>query len=254
MKHAATLLIKDIAYVYTMETDASGEDVVLKDAAIAVYHDRIIAMGSGDFSAYIDSSTRIINARGCIALPGFIDCRMQARPLLSPYLFEQHTDMDSYYEKHGSELLRDMHAWLFQLLQKGITTFSYVSKADMYEQALHRLHRHPYEYMPAVGKPGDDIMTCGYDPMKYPCIDPFYRARLLFREQGLCEREVLKRFTQRPAVFLGCSHIGSLRVGKQADILLAEGSSLSYVMRQLSPVVLRSIIKRGTQQFPHILI
>ena len=71
---------------------------------------------------------------------------MQARPLLSPYLFEQHTDMDSYYEKHGRELLRDMHAWLFQLLQKGITTFAYVSKADMYEQALHRLHRHPYEY------------------------------------------------------------------------------------------------------------
>ena len=66
----ATLLIKNIENLYT----CSEDDIILKNAFVAMHHDRIIDMGVHDPKEWIDDATRVIDARGECVVPAFIDC------------------------------------------------------------------------------------------------------------------------------------------------------------------------------------
>lgn len=65
----ATLLIKNIENLYTCDKEFR----ILSRAYIAIHHDKIIDVGIGSYSQWIDSATRVIDAVGEIVLPGFID-------------------------------------------------------------------------------------------------------------------------------------------------------------------------------------
>lgn len=250
MKPTATLLLINITKLYPM---AKSYDEEITNAFIAIYHDKIIAMGTGDYQKYIDKDTRIINGNHCIAIPGIIDVRFEIKPPLTPYLYEHHLDQDTYYALHPAALLRDMQALLYSMLQKGITTFAYPPLPKLYEDALKQLLHHPYECMPGV-LTRTDIESCEYDAIQYPCFDPFYHMRKRKESTNLSELELLKRFTSNAALALKQPQLGSIAPHQQADILLIEGTSLAYVLHQITAPIMRSIIKKGTQQFPNIII
>ncbi|MFQ7536612.1 MAG: hypothetical protein ACLRL6_04205 [Clostridium sp.] len=75
MKHA-TLLIINLERVYTMDK-VNGLPVVFQHAFIAVHHDKILAAGCGHGQEYADKDTRILDGRGHIAVPGFIEVEAQ---------------------------------------------------------------------------------------------------------------------------------------------------------------------------------
>lgn len=248
----ATLLIVNISKIYTMELDQEGNDILFSNAYIAIHHDQIMAIGSGDYQKYIDKDTRILNAAYGIVIPGIIDVNFTPYPLVSPWIFESYGTYDAYYQNHKSELLKDMDSLLFQMMKHGITTFAYDSLPSMYEETLCSLKKHWiefYKYKPT----NQNIFSCKYEPNRYPCLDPFYQARLE-AQKNIAPLTLLHQMTSVPATYLRATHIGTIKEGKQADLLILDGSSIEYVFHQISQNCLRSVIKKGNQQFPRIII
>lgn len=75
-KPAADLLIHGAAQVLTCVASADDPVGRIDGGAVAVADGRIVAMGtSSDVAAQVDTgSAQIIDARGKIVAPGFIDC------------------------------------------------------------------------------------------------------------------------------------------------------------------------------------
>lgn len=234
-----------------MEVDSNGNDIILHNAFIAMFHDHIIAIDTGSYHAFIDKDTRIINGGNGIAIPGFVDSDFAPLPLRTPRLFVRQVNYEEYYKQHEAELLRDMNSLLFQMLRNGITTFAYPSLEQMYEEKLHSLKKYWIEYYHSDYD--KQALSCHYHPDEYPCLDPIYQARQYVR-QGLPAMEVLKRMTCVPASILRAPHIGTLQVGQQADIILLDGCNIEYVFHQLSQHCIRSVIKKGNQQYPYVII
>lgn len=253
MKHAATLLIKDITKLYTMDIQ-DGKDIILENAFIAIYHNEIQRIGIGSYQSFIDKDTRIIQAHNLIAVPGLIDAHFIPMPLLKPFLYPG-KNYDNYYEHAKGELFRDMHSLFYQLMKNGITTIAYPSMKYMYEECVQRMQMmHPYECYAIAISENPAIQSCHYHPLSHPCIDPFYPLRMEYQNKHTQAIELLKQFTRLPAELLELSHIGVIRDGKQADIILLEGNDINFVLSQISYSSIRYVIKKGTIQFPNILI
>jgi len=74
-------------------------------------------------------------------------------------------------------------------------------------------------------------------------------AALAVRE-GLSEEKALEAITIKPAQLLGIAHrVGSLRVGKDADLVIWNGSPFSYQSRVLSVIISGQITAKFDQLF-----
>ena len=76
MKKRATLLIINLEKIYTMDM-VNKHPLVFQHAFIAIHHERILAVGCGSWREYADKDTRILDGRGHIAVPGFIEVEAQ---------------------------------------------------------------------------------------------------------------------------------------------------------------------------------
>ncbi|MCR0384751.1 imidazolonepropionase, partial [[Clostridium] innocuum] len=76
MKKQATLLIINLEKIYTMDS-VNKHPLVFQHAFIAIHHERILAVGCGSWQEYADKDTRILDGRGHIAVPGFIEVAAQ---------------------------------------------------------------------------------------------------------------------------------------------------------------------------------
>lgn len=233
--------------------DDKRKDIILNNAFIALYHDEILDVHQENYEHYIDKDTRIIDATGMVAIPGIIDAICKLQPLRKPYISIK--EYEGYYKKYEDALHRDMQSLLYEMLKNGITTIGYASSSPIFENCIVAMkNRYPYELVSSSLKQDENIISCKYDPITYPCINPIYQMRIYFQTGKLSEIEILKRFTCYPANHLKLKHLGSIQIGKQADILLLEGYDMQYILQQISHPSIRSVIKRGTQQFPRILI
>lgn len=70
----ATLLIRNIHKLYTMNNDSLGKPQICKQAFLAVHHDKIMDCGVHEYRHLIDKDTRIVEGNHMIVVPGFIDC------------------------------------------------------------------------------------------------------------------------------------------------------------------------------------
>ncbi len=71
-------LIYNIGNLYTPQGEfRRGKDMNdifhIKNAYIVIENDRITHIGSGDYKKYVNSETNLFDAKGMIALPGFVD-------------------------------------------------------------------------------------------------------------------------------------------------------------------------------------
>lgn len=76
VKKQATLLIINLEKIYTMDS-VNKHPLVFQHAFIAIHHERILAVGCGSWQEYADKDTRILDGRGHIAVPGFIEVAAQ---------------------------------------------------------------------------------------------------------------------------------------------------------------------------------
>ena len=72
----ATLIIANIHGLYAVD-QKTGKPVCLKQAFVAMHHDRIIDYGCGDHHRWSDKDTRIIDASNEIVVPAFIDANVR---------------------------------------------------------------------------------------------------------------------------------------------------------------------------------
>ena len=106
MKKKATMLIQHLEAVYTMYPK---RNTIKHHAFIAVYHDRILKIGSGTGREFIDKDTRIIEGRNHIALPGFIDIDVRSEALKqqtsdTPYQLQS---LSGTLLRHGTMLIHN---------------------------------------------------------------------------------------------------------------------------------------------------
>ena len=69
-------LIINLEKIYTMDM-VNKHPLVFQHAFIAIHHERILAVGCGSWREYADKDTRILDGRGHIAVPGFIEVEAQ---------------------------------------------------------------------------------------------------------------------------------------------------------------------------------
>ncbi|MBP3853204.1 MAG: hypothetical protein J6D18_01395, partial [Erysipelotrichaceae bacterium] len=110
----ATLLIKNIENLYTCDRHFS----VIQHAFVAMHHNRIIDFGVHSFDKWLDPATVVIDARGEIVVPAFIDCN---------YSGFSHVRMGDQLRQDGSAL--------FAMQQNGILTLL-ATQAAMQRQEL----------------------------------------------------------------------------------------------------------------------
>lgn len=247
MKKNATLLIQQIETIYAMYPKL---ETVYHNAYIAVYHDRILNIGSGYGSEYIDKDTKIINGRNHIALPGFLDISLQCD------LF-QHRTNDSAHQlitlsnqllKHGTMLVHSD-----DILPEIKTMMTHPSLIDLHDETyiknysiVYPLHKQTKGYKRCC-------ISCGYDSAA--CLDQWLCAKLYQkRYPNIDPLKILAACTRYPAYQLKLYDYGILKKGAKADILLFYGNELSAVLHRFYGDEVIHVIKDGIRFYPSPII
>lgn len=248
MKKKATLLIKNIERVYTMKI-IKKESLVLETAYIAIHHDRILACSCGDFSQYIDSDTRIIDACNHIVIPSFIECKA-----ILPIVEKQ--DRTRKEMECFMEYMRNGTLSIFA----DIPAHSQHDKNYHYE-VVHTHHentRYPIVYGSELLKQKKKLrhsifcMSSGSDI--YPIYNQLTYAQMLFIKEGISAETLLKALTIYPAKRLGLSHLGSIEAGKQADLLILSCHDITTLFQSFGNANISQIVKKGVRIYPFLLI
>ena len=100
MKKYATLLIKNLRHIYTME-EKEGKPYVLSKGYIAIHHDEILAIGRGGYQSFVDKDTRIVDACNHIAIPAFIEPDARFVMQKGSHVLELHAFLMRYM-RHGT--------------------------------------------------------------------------------------------------------------------------------------------------------
>ena len=242
MKKKATLLITNLEKIYTMQT-IKQKDVIYSHAYLAMHHDVILEIGEGSYTHLLDKDTRILEGRSHFAIPAFIET-------------------DAVYPACDEwNKTRKLQEYRMQYMQHGVLTMAMDSHAQSFlemdivpKQAL----TYPILYGNAIIK-----ASTKYTKKRF-CIstrdnhfitqDPLLLAQLLHIKQGMDALLLLKALTCYPAKALQLPHVGVLKKGKQADILICHGNSLSHLFQGLYENHITQIVKKGVRIYPNLLI
>lgn len=244
MKRYATLLIKNIERIYTME-ECMQHPVVLRHGFIAMHHEDILAIGCDGEEAYVDKDTRILDGRGHIAVPGFID--VQARlPWDGRDLALKQLEILMAYMRHGtlSIALKQRKDSLFH--QPYVSLYSSV--------------RSTYPIVDAKRILQDSTLA----KRKRFCISAYSEDATLYH-QLLCARimklrcstpslTLLQALTRNPARALQDPRIGVLRRQHQGDVLLFACRDLDELFTTWENMEPTTVIKKGVRIVPDVLI
>ncbi|MBS6373079.1 MAG: hypothetical protein KH431_00540 [Erysipelotrichaceae bacterium] len=247
----ATLLIRHIHCLYTME-EKNGKPILFRDAFLAVHHDFIMAMGSGDGLVYCDKDTKIIDAYDACVVPGFIDAGFH---FLSLKAAAHDTD---------HELLMQARRILAAMTAGGTTTIGLPPYEDkelqkrmsrVYE-SLRKLHEVTLMDAPAQM----DTLLChnshGLSPKNQPfCIsagthgiinDLFLAAKLYYHQTRQNPYEIVKAITAYPAAALRIENErGTLKPDLQADFVMLQCPDLETAFSALAPSLIARVYREG---------
>ena len=238
----ATLLIKNIENLYTCDKNFT----ILNHAFIACHHDKIIEINTGSYKEWLDPATRVIDAQGECVVPAFIDCQ-----------FKSFTHV-----RLGDQLRQDINA-LYAMRQNGILTLIcdnpntqrmkldqdvFYKKNQSELPVLHRLSELKNEI------PETFLMSCGFGlPNSYVySMAPI--SYVLFQTHRVCSRKLLESMTSLSAKEFGLSDRGSIEIGKTADLLVLQVTTIEHYFQTLGRPLIHRMIKNGIQFYPEWMV
>lgn len=232
----ATLIIRNIGKLYT---GLPGQ--IYTDAFLAVYHDKIIALGHGAWQNYADYSlTRVIDAQGNIVIPGMITL------LGNPGLNSTDNRTKAALQKE----------WFFS---QGILTLvcdvPAFASSSLYQHTLYRTmdtKKSVYSFADPVNPTWPFMISCqAPEPFECYSLQP---ALLKLKQTGqFTEEQLLAAVTSNPAVFCKIPKRGILTVGYQADLLILNCSSFEKYICTFGRNLIRWMIKDGIPVWPHTI-
>jgi 5-methylthioadenosine/S-adenosylhomocysteine deaminase len=121
------LLIRDIDWLVTVD----GARRIIRDGAVAVVDGRIVAVGKSASLAASHRARHVVDGRGTVAIPGFVDCHLHSSFQLSrgladeanaqTFLFERMYPYEAALEGEDVRLAARLAAT--ELLRHGVTCF-----------------------------------------------------------------------------------------------------------------------------------
>lgn len=242
MRKIATLLITHIHKIYTGK-QISSSMITLTDGYIGIFHDEIIAVGVGSYSHLLDKDTRILDATGQIAIPGFIDC--------------------AYEVSLGKrDLHRRLHEQLMLGMQHGVTTMNLLLEEPTYVYA-HYNYDMLWNHSVSPAYPCVKVEHILHHPQAYRrfCLsashgsyDPLLSARLYYQKYHPSGIQLLKALSVYPAQSLKLHDRGVIACGKLADIVLVNATSLEELFSKFNEHTIHHVIKRGVRIFPNVIV
>lgn len=249
VKKKATLLIKNIKRVYTMQQLDHEKMEILESAFIAIHHEHILACSCGDYVSYIDEDTRIIDALGHIVIPSFIEpFAILARDHIGQSIRKEMECFKSYMRNgtlniHTRDTMRIEHQYNYhyELLKTEQKDEEY---PILFGSEQLRKGK-PYESSVFCLSAGSDIYAT-YNQLTY--------AQMLCIKESWCAEVLLKALTIYPAKHLCLSHIGSIAKGQQADLLILSCDDIAMLFQTFGNVYITQIVKKGVRIYPFLLV
>lgn len=242
MTKKATLLIRNLEQIYPMTPTVRTS---LAHGFIAVHHDRILAVGQGMGSAYIDKDTRIVEGVSHIAIPGMIDVNLHLDCCSGT---KELWEIGQWLVRHGTMIVHSSQpdASLLDVLHPGNMVdghFDEVMKPlPIYDMG------HPQS---ATAHPF--CISCHYP--QTDCLDQLLCAKICsLQHPRLHPLHILAACTCYPAMALGYSDLGKLKRGGKANIIMLEGNDFAAVLRRFHGDESMQIVKDGVRLWPYLLI
>ena len=240
----ATLIIANIHGLYAVD-QKTGKPVCLKQAFVAMHHDRIIDYGCGDHHRWSDKDTRIIDASNEIVVPAFIDANVRFCFHL-PYgdNVRIHLETMETFYRNG-------------ITTVGCTRLPLIASTPFYRLVLRRddhFRAVDYTCLSRQKLPADFILTTSFDHALRQFYDLMPLASLLYLNQSASAQELLDAITLRPAKLLGLDACGRIRIGAKGDLLVFQAQDLHELFHSFGKKRLHRIIHEGVHIWPHVII
>lgn len=247
MKKYATLLIKNLRHIYTME-EKDGKPIVLSKGYIAIHHDEILAIGRKGYQSFVDKDTRIVDACNHIAIPAFIEPDARFVMQKGSHVLELHEFLMRYM-RHGTLTIqmreaipqpfyRDYHFHVLKPLKKDVQLPVFYAIEQMHQGKL--------------DLPASPCLSCGDE--KISLQNQMLAAQMLAMKEEPDAYELLKMLTLYPAKALKLEHLGMLKKGMCANILVLSAKNIHAFFYSLDQDQIAQIIHKGVRIYPSLLI
>lgn len=247
MEKKATLLIQHLEAVYTMFPKPA---TVKRQVFIAIYHDRILKIGSGLGKEFIDKDTRILEGRNHIAVPGFLDIDFKSELLRqkSNHALDRLYTLSGILLRHGTMLIHSEH-----ILAERKEQLRHPSVIDIHDQPYQGNVQIVYPLQQDSEYSDNICISCGYDSEAW--LDQWLCAKLYAKNHpDIDSLRILAACTLNPASALKLNDYGLLKEGAKANILLFSGNELSFVMNRFYGDEGIHVIKDGIRLYPSPII
>lgn len=237
----ATLLIKNIKNIYT----CNEEFDILSNAFIAIHHEYIIDIGTGSFTQWMDSSTRVIDAQGECVVPAFIDSCFQ-----------------SWIQKQSGDQLRIENEIAFALRCNGILTMatplSRLQRKDLFQDIVKKRNTSTLPIISTIQeytktKPKKFLLSCGVGNEQYGMYTLHPLAFYLYNVEQVNMPTLLKSMTLWPSQVYELNDRGQIAVGKRADLLVIHTKTMEEYLKTMGVPMIRRMIKNGIPIFPDMI-
>lgn len=239
----ATLLIKNIENLYTCDDNFT----ILEHAYICLYHDKIIAVGTGsDYKQFLDPCTRVIDAQGEIVLPAFIDCNFKGFPgvRLGDQLRQESAALYAMRQNGILTLLTDYH----KVQRKNLTQDVYFNriKSDLpiVERLADYIEKKPEKFLLSCGFGKPNSYVYSFQPLCY----------MLFSQLEVPYKPLLEGMTSLPAKEFGLDDRGSIEVGKLGDMLVLQVPTIEHYFQTIGTPLIHRMIKNGIPFYPNWIV
>ena len=238
----ATLLIKNIENLYTCDKDFT----ILHHAFIACHHDKIIEINTGSYKEWLDPSTRVIDAQGECVVPAFIDCQ-----------FKSFTHV-----RLGDQLRQDINA-LYAMRQNGILTLicdnPNSQRMKLEQDVFYKKNQPKLPVLHRLNELNDKIpetflMSCGFGLPNSYVYSMAPMSYVLFQTHRVCSRKLLESMTSLPAKEFDLLDRGSIEIGKTADLLVLQVTTIEHYFQTLGRPLIHRMIKNGIQFYPEWMV
>lgn len=238
----ATLLIKNIENLYTCDSHFT----ILHHAFIACHHEKIIEINTGSYKKWLDPATRVIDAQGECVIPAFIDCHFKSFS----------------HVRLGDQLRQDINA-LYAMRQNGILTLI----CDNPNSQRMKLDQDVFfsrkkTQIPILEKwkdleqgiPSSFLMSCGFGSPNSYVYSMAPMSYVLFQNHSIPSRTLLESMTCLPAKEFGLHNRGSIEIGKIADLLVLQVTTIEHYFQTLGRPLIHRMIKNGIQFYPEWMV
>lgn len=248
MKKKATLLIKNIDHVYTMKMIQKNIHI-LKNAYIAIHHDIILACSCGDYTQYVDSDTRIIDAMNHIVIPSFIEPSAELPVFYECERVRKEMDCCVEYMRNGTLTVGTKKATHPQHIKNYNYEIMYAVNINNHYPILHGS-----EQLKKAKKVKWSQFCLSSASTTYPIYNQLIYAQMLSIKEGIDKETLLKALTIYPAKRLCLKHLGSIEAGKQADLLILSCHDVQELFQTFGNTKIAQIVKKGVRIYPFLLI